>query len=176
MSEATLAISSLALTAVGTGMSVLGGIQESRAASAQATYLSQVARNNQIIAQRTAADARARGEREANIKRREAKQFTSRQKAALAGAGIDVAGEAAVELRAATAAVFEEDALTIASNAEREALGFEVRGMGFASEASLFTAQAGSSGFLKAGASLLTGAGSVASKWYAFKDQGVEGF
>ena len=173
MSEPTLAIASLGLGAAGLGVNVLGGLAESRAASAQATYLSQVARNNQILAQRAAEDARARGEKEANIKRREAKQLTARQTAALAGAGIDVAGEAAVELRAATAAVFEEDALTIASNAEREALGFEARGMGFASEASLFTAQAGSSGFLKAGASLLTGAGSVASKWYAFKHEGV---
>ena len=173
MSEPTLAISSLALTAVGTGVSVLGQVQASQAASAQATFRAQVARNNQIIAQRAADDARARGEREANIKRVEAKQLTSRQKAALAGAGIDVAGEAAVELRAATAAVFEEDALTIASNAEREALGFEARGAGFGGEAGLFDAQARSSTFLKAGASLLTGAGSVASKWYAFKKEGV---
>ena len=52
----------LAIAAISTGIKIAGVIQQSRAAQAQASFQAAVARNNVIIAQRHADDARLRGE------------------------------------------------------------------------------------------------------------------
>ena len=90
-----------------------------------AEYQGEVAAQNQAIAQRAADDARKRGETDASIQRQETRRLIARQRSALAGGGVDVAGQSAVELYSDTAGIGELDALTIRSNAEREALGFE---------------------------------------------------
>ena len=69
-----LLIASLGLSAAGAGVSAFGAIQQGRAAQAQANYQAAVARNNQIIAQRSADDARKRGVFEANLQRQKFEQ------------------------------------------------------------------------------------------------------
>ncbi len=66
----------------------------------------------------------------------------------------------------------ELDELTIRTNAEREALGFEKEAAEFQGEQSLQSSRARharQAGTISAGATLLSGAGSVASKWYAWQ-------
>lgn len=172
----TLAIISLASTAVGTGLEIIGGIQQSKAQAQAARYQAQVARNNEIIARRQAEDARQRGEIEARRQRQRSNLLQGDVRSKIAGAGVLVDELSAQKEIEDVAAAGELDALTIRSNAEREALGFETRGMNFAAEAGLQSATASnisSSIPVQAGATLLTGAGSVASKWHAFKTEGA---
>jgi hypothetical protein len=157
--------------AVGFGVQAIGQIQQGKAAKARANYQAAVARNNQIIANRQAEDARRRGTLEANIQRQKSRQLIEQQRAAIAGAGVLVDQDSALGTIVATAGLGELDALTIQSNAEREALQFEAQGVNFQTEAQLRTfegKQAVRSSYLKAGGTLLTGLGSVASKWYVF--------
>lgn len=166
------AAAGFALSAVSTVVGAIGQARQGRAAQAQARYQAAVARNNQIIANRAAEDARRRGEIEANIQRQASRQLQGRQRAILAGQGVAVDVGSAGVLIEETAGLGELDALTIVSNAEREALGFEAQGMSFGAEAQLEqlrgqSARTGS--FFKAGATLLSGFGSVSSKWAEFK-------
>lgn len=174
MGVETLAIASIVSTVVGTGLSAVGQVQQSQAQNASFKYQAAVARNNQIIANRMAEDARKRGELEANIQRQKSRQLQGAQRAALASSGVLVDQDTAADVVADTAALGELDALTIRSNAEREALGFEAQGMNFASEAGLAQSKIDpSGGLIRAGSTLLTGLGSVASKWHGFNTEGV---
>jgi len=168
----TSAIISLIATGAGTAVTVAGQYQAGQQAKAQANYRAAVARNNATIAGYKAEDVRRRGEIEAEKQGRETARLIGRQKAVLAGGGVTVGQDSAGQLVRDTAALGRLDALTIQSNAEREALGFETRGVNFESEArlqGLVGENAVSSSYLKAGASLLSGVGSVAGKWYNYK-------
>lgn len=174
-----LAIASLTSTVVGTVMKAGAASAAADAATGQANYNAQVARNNKIIADNSAADARERGALEATQQREASKQLQGKQRASLAGHGVTVDQDSALDLVADTAAVGELDALTIASNAEREALGFEAQGMNFESSARLsdFEAEnAQAEGRFKVGSTLVSGFSSVASKWYGFNQDSVPGF
>ena len=167
-----LAAMSLATSAIGTVVSIAGAAQQASAQAAAFKYQSAVAANNQIIAQRAAEDARKRGELEANIQRQRSRLLVGQQRAALAGAGVLTDVGSALDLSADTAGLGELDALTIQSNAEREAIGFETQGMNFEAESRLTAAsarQARTEGLFKVGGTLLTGFSSVASKWSGFK-------
>ena len=175
--ETKLAIS-MVTQAVGFGVQAYGQIQQGKAAKARANYQAAVARNNQIIANRAAEDARKRGTLEANLQRQKSRQLVEQQRASIAGAGVLVDQDSALGTTIATAGLGELDALTIQSNAEREALNFEAQGVNFQTEAQLRTfegKQAVSSSYLKAGGTLLTGFGSVAQKWYIFDKLGSIG-
>jgi len=157
--------------AAGFAVQAAGQRQQGYATQARANYQAAVARNNQILANRAAEDARKRGTLEANLQRQKSRQLVEQQRAAIAGAGVLVDQDSALGTIVGTAGLGELDALTIQSNAEREALNFEAQGVNFQTEAELRTfegKQAVSSSYLKAGGTLLTGFGSVASKWYVF--------
>jgi hypothetical protein len=110
------------------------------------------------------------------------RQLGGQQKAVLAANGVLVESGTALDITAETAEVGQLDALTIRANAEREALGFEQQSVNFQAQAGQSTAQANlstlaganaaSAGTGRAFSSLLTGAGSVASKWYNFNKAG----
>jgi len=172
MSLEQLVIASIASSAVGTVTTAAGAMQQGKAQAAAAEYQAGIARNNQIIAQRAAEDARKRGELNADLQRQRGRLLRGQQRAALAGAGVLVDTGSAGRLIEDTAALSELDALTIQSNAEREALGFETQAMNFQGEADIARAlgkQAKTQSLFKAGGTLLTGFGSVAEKWATFK-------
>jgi hypothetical protein len=175
----TLAIASVASSVIGTGVAAMGAMQQGKAAQAQANYQAAVARNNKIIADRQAEDAIKRGSREEASYRRQVSQLAGRQRATLAANGVVVDQGSAGDILADTAEYGELDALTIRSNAEREAYGYRVQGQNFESDARLYTAtgaNARSAGNFGALSNLISGAGSVAQKWYGFNKQGVPGF
>ena len=169
--DQALAIASIASNVVGTIVGGAGAAQQGAAQKAAFEYQSAIARNNQIVAQRAAEDARKRGELEANIQRQRSRLLVGQQRAALAGGGVLTDTGSALDLIEDTAGLGELDALTIQSNAEREAIGFQTQAMNFAGESALASAsarQASTSSMFKAGSTLLTGFGSVAEKWYGF--------
>lgn len=167
---------SLAATALGTVTQIMGQGQQAAAQQASLNYQAAVNRNNQIIAQRNAEDARARGAVAEEQKRRQTALLIGRQRAVLAGNGIDVNDGSAVDITSDTAATGELDALTTRTNAEREALGYEAQGSNFGSQAALQGFQAdNTSATLGQAGTLLSGIGSVADKWYRFKSPSASG-
>lgn len=160
-------------------VSAVGAISSASAQQKQAEYQAAVARNNQTLAENAAKEALQAGQtREANARMASA-QLRSRQRAVLASNGVDVNSGSALDTQTDTAALGELDALTIRSNAERDAVGYRNQGANFGGEAALAAARAANattSGYFSAGGSLLTSAGNVAQKWYQFKKQDVAGW
>ena len=171
MGPAAIPLIAVGVSAVAAGASI--GLQQAAAAD-QASYQEAVARNNEIIAERKAEDARARGEAAERRQRLETQQLIGRQRAAAAGAGLVVDEGSALDLVADTAAAGELDALTIRTNAEREALGFEAQAVEFQGEQAFRSAEgrnAQVAGAVAIGGTVLTGASRVASRWSEFNTE-----
>ncbi|WP_289296350.1 hypothetical protein [uncultured Reyranella sp.] len=176
----------LGLSAVGTGMGVMGQIsqqnaqaQAASAAQAQAVYQAQVARQNEELMRRQAADAIQRGQVAEQNRRSLMQQQIGQQTAALAGQGTDFTGTE-TDILGDTRAAGELDALTIRANADREAYAYRLQGLGLANEATLQSARAANStyspSYLGAGASLLAGASTLSDKWRRFQTDDPSAF
>jgi len=176
ISASTVAMMSLAATVASTGMSVMGQMQQAQSAQAMAGYQAQVAENNRIAAERMAVDAEKRGQVAESRQRLRTKGIMGTQIAALAAQGTDLEGSP-TDILGDTAYAGEIDALTIRSNAAREAWGYRTKGVEFGNEVGLANARQGASGLsaLGVGSSLIAGAGSVADKWYRFNRSGAFG-
>jgi hypothetical protein len=171
-----LAAASIASTVAATGMQVMSQAQQAQSQSAMYGYQAAVARNNQQQANAMAVDAEQRGRVEEQRQRTKTASLIGTQQANLAAQGTDLSGSSA-DIMGDTAAVGELDALTIRSNAAREAWGYRAKGVEYGNAVSLANAQQGNSGLsaLGVGSSLIAGAGSVADKWYRFDKAGAFG-
>ncbi len=148
----------------------MGAIQQGNAQAQAARYQAQVDRNNAILADRQAADARERGEVELQEQRRKAQQILGKQRAAFASRGVELGVGSPLDIIGDTATFGELDAVTIRNNADREGLKFEAQAMNFRSGAQLNSMRASSArtaGFLGAAGSALSGASGVARQWYS---------
>lgn len=124
----------LTLAGVGTGVSAFGqwraggaakraGEAGRRAAESQA----ELHDYNAAIAELQAADAIERGEEAASQFRQRVRQAIGSQRAGIAAQGVDVTYGSAVDAQADAEFLGELDALTIRTNAAREAWGFKVQ-------------------------------------------------
>lgn len=159
----------LIISAVGTAISAYGQMQQGKAARGQAEYQAGVARNNKIMADRAAEDAIERGKVSERNQRYKTQQLIGEQRAVLAANGVVVDQGSALDITTDTAGIGELDALTIRSNATREALGFRQRAYNYGAEADLAVARGSAAqreGTAAAFGTLLSGTGKVASKWY----------
>lgn len=162
----------------GTLMGAAGAIQSGNAAKAAGDYNAQVAENNKIVAERQAADALARGQIAEDEQRRKTMAIKGAQRAALGASGVALDSGSPLDILGDTAAFGELDALTIRSNAEREAYGYRVQGMNFEAEAGLARAQgkaAQTAGYVGAGGTLLSGLATVGDRWYTRNRGGLGG-
>jgi hypothetical protein len=157
------AIASLALSGIGT---VLQSVSQSQ----QSGYQAAVARNNQRIAEQQAQDALRRGDIAEDQQRQKTGLLIGTQRARLAGQGTALDEGSPLDIQGDTAAAGAQDALTIRSNAEREAWGYRAQAANYAAQARLAESRAG---WLGTGESLLAGAGSVADRWARFRQQGL---
>lgn len=176
---AALPFIAIATTALGAVNQAQGQMAQGQAARQAADYRAAVLRNNQIMAERQAQDAIERGKIEEGRYRDRVAALKGRQRVVMAANGFDINEGSNLTLLEDTARTGELDALTIRSNAAREAYGYRVRGQNFGSEAELTSASGRAqeaAGETAAFSSLLGGSGSVASKWYGFKRQGWSPF
>jgi len=122
-----LAIGSLAFSAyqqVRQGKAIkAAGRAENEAAQEQATLTDY----NAQIADAQASDAITRGQEEENRYRQGVRTLVGSQRAGFAGQGIDVGVGSAADVQADSAFLGELDALTIRTNAAREAWGFRTQ-------------------------------------------------
>lgn len=106
----------------------------------------------------------------------QAGQLKSRQRVALAGAGVDIGTGSAAEIQASSDLLKEIDVNTIASNAARSAWGYRVQGVNYQTEAITKKSAANAiSPAMALGTSLMGSATSVASSWYQMNKAGMFG-
>ena len=129
----------MCIGAVGAIFSVLGSVvgaigqmQQAKAQAAQARYQAAVDRNNNIIAQRFAKDARSRGAAAEAQKRMQTTAVIGRQRAVMGARNLALDSGSPLDILGDTAALGEIDALTTRSNYERDAIGFEAQGCNLA--------------------------------------------
>jgi len=158
---------SLGLSAIGTGASVLGQINQQAAAGAQQGYLAQLARQRQQLAEQQARDAIQRGQVAEQKQRDLTAQRIGTQTAALAAQGTDLEGSP-IDILSDTARAGEQDALTIRNNAAREGRSYEMQAAGYDADAALHESFQPS--YLGAGTSLLMGASELAGRWKNFQN------
>jgi hypothetical protein len=107
--------------------SALGEGQQAAAQAGQANYLAQVARNNQVVAQRNAALATQQGEVDAQKSQLKTAQLIGSQRAALASQGGDVDSGSPLDIAGDTARAGYTDAATIRSNAALKAYNYDLQ-------------------------------------------------
>ena len=167
----TLAIVSIASTVASTALGAMAQAGQRQALEQRAAYQAAVLRNNEALANMMADEARRRGEVAEARQREKTKQLLGTQTARLAGQGTDLSGSA-LDILGDSAAAGELDALTVRSNAAREAWAHRTRAAEFAAEAA--RPRPGEGGG-RGAASLIGGLGSVADKWYRFDKAGAFG-
>lgn len=190
-----------ALSIGSTLLGLFGANKEARANEEAAQYRAAVARRNAAVATEAAAEARRRGEFDANDAiaagiqeearhRAQVRQLIGEQRVALAASGVNVDAGTAGQIQADSAALGALDALTIRNNAERAARQIRLSAADAAaqfeqqaltSEAEEALAERGAeaavtAGAINVGATLLSGATQVASKWYDYNKAGGKGF
>lgn len=151
MSFATVAA---AVAVVGAGISAYGMVQQGKTAQ-------QIANNNAKMAEYAAQDAQKRGEEDAMAAQRKAAALKSSQRVALAANGLDLSYGTAADLQDQTDFFGQADAATARTNASREA--WRLRAGGEQDRAA--GAAARSNANMQAAGTLISAAGSVASKW-----------
>lgn len=112
---------------VGAVGSLYGGYAESKAAKLQGKYQKGIAESNAQMSELQADYVMRQGKKDVAKVRREAGQFKGKQRAILAGQGVDVNSGTAIDLQDDTQVGGELDAITVANNAFREAWGLKVQ-------------------------------------------------
>jgi hypothetical protein len=164
----TAALVSIGSSIIGTGLGVVGQINQANAAAGQANYMAAVARNNQQIMEQNAKLAEQRGAIAAQQNQQKTAQVIGAQRAALGAQGADVNSGSPLDIQTDTARAGAYDTAAIKSNAAWEAYGYRLQGAGQGQQSGLYQtvgANAMSSLPFGIGSSLLSGASSVAGKW-----------
>lgn len=174
-----------ALAIAGLATSVYGAIKSGRAQKAAgkaqkvaAESEAQLSEFNASVADVQAQDATQRGDEEANKFRMGVRGMIGSQRAAIAGANIDVGSGSALDVQADAAYLGELDTLKIKTNAAREAWGYNVQGTDLRKRAEIARKEgvylekagnaAGNAAYVGAAGTLLTGAASLAGDRYGF--------
>jgi len=117
---------------------------------------------NATLAERRARDAIERGAVAEQRKRQEVARIVGGQTTAMAANGVDVSFGSPLDTLVDTAVMGELDALTIRTNAHREAYDYKVQAVNQRSQGSIERMKgdaAETGGYLKAGGTILGGAG-----------------
>jgi hypothetical protein len=141
------------------GLSALGTLSQSRAASQAASYNAQVATQNAQIATTNANMTGAQGEAAVGVAGAKTRAAAAGELANQGASGLDVNKGSAVDVRASTAEVGELNALTIRSQAAQTAYGYQTQAAGYQGTAALdkFESTADQEGGELKGASTLLG-------------------
>jgi len=167
---------SLASTALGAVTSFMGAGNSAKAAAGTAAYNAQVAENNRLIALENSRMASASGNQQATIEGMKTRAAVGSMKAQQAASGVNVNTGSAVDVRSSAAELGELNALTVRSNAARQAYGYDVQAANAGGEAELQRASgrnAANAGVTTQISSLLGGAASVGGQFAQGKRLGL---
>jgi hypothetical protein len=172
MSVALATVASLA----GTGISALGAYEGGQATSAAAAYQAQVALNNAAIARQNAELAMSSGEQQVGIQGMKTRAAVGTEKAGEAASGVDVNRGSFVSARAGTAELGALDALTIRSNAAKNAYGYQAQATGDVAQGQLYSMeskQASEAGDISALGTAIGGIGSAGVNYAKMSNAGM---
>lgn len=144
-----------------------GTIAQTVGSFANARYEKQTNRVNAQIAEMQAQDAIQRGKSDEAKHRAKVQQTKSSQRASFAANGVALDEGSPLAVLVSTDYVGEVDAATIRENASREAWGHSVKASNYRAAADA------SNPYLAGSSTLLTGAGTVADKWYQYKERKI---
>jgi hypothetical protein len=137
-----IAIGSLAMSALGTGLGAIGQANQAAAQAGQSNYMAQIARNNQIVAQRNAELARQQGEADAQKQQLKTASLEGAQRASLASQGGDVNSGSPLDILGDTARAGTTDTAAIRNNASLKAYNYELQANDAAASANDYGFQA----------------------------------
>lgn len=167
-----LATLSLVAGIASAGVGAIGAVQQGQAQKDSADYQAAVDRNNAILSQRQARDALERGQADQQTQMRKNADALGRARASYASRGIEGNFGSPLEVMGDMAQFGALDAKTIGVNSEREAAGYAAQAANSNASATLRQMQgnnAQTAGFIGGANSLLSGATSVAERWYKMK-------
>lgn len=167
--SSALGTASLGLTAAGGLAGAVGQIQAGQAQAAADKYNATMARQNANVAKENATIAGQSGEAQAAIQQQKTRALVGSTKANQAASGIDVNTGSAVSVRTSEAELGGLDALTIRSNAAREAYGYRVQETNYKAQGELdeFAAKNAQEAGWVGGVSTLLGAAGTAGSNFA---------
>jgi len=147
--------------------SALGSYYSAQAQRDALKMQAETAATNARLAEKTAQSVLLQGQEEAGKAGLRTAHLRGTQRASLAANGLDLGEGSAARILTDTEVMGQRDVDTIRANALRAALGYREQGANFQGAAIMTRAAADStSPGAAAGASLLSGASSVASSWY----------
>jgi hypothetical protein len=156
----------------GTATSAFGSYESGQATKANDQYQAIVAQNNALIAKQNAAWDIQSGDTAATNQGLRTRAQVGTQKASQGAAGVDVNTGSAPTVRAGTEAMGMLDAMTIRSNAAKQAYSAQVQASNDTAQSQLDTSageQAGIAGDIGAAGGLLSGVSSAGLKYAAFQ-------
>jgi aspartate/glutamate racemase len=175
----TLAIASLAGSALSAGVGFIGAQQQASAQAASANYQAQVARNNAVIQQQNAARAAQTGRAQAQQQDLKNAATYSQVLAAEGASGIDLSTGSPRQVQSSAQQIGRLDTLNIADRAAQQVRGYQINALSDTAQAQLDTMQAQNAqtaGTISGISSIIGGASSFADKWMRFQTTGVPGF
>lgn len=173
--SSTLGYASLASTVLGGATSAIGSIKQGQAEKEAAEFNAQVAKENQQVSTANAQIAGQAGAEQAGMTSMKTRATVGAVQANQAASGIDVNSGSDVDVRSSARELGELDALTVRSNATREAYGQTVQAASYGAESQLQSYEAesaGTAGEIGAASSFLGSTGSAANNWYRYQLQG----
>ncbi len=162
----------------GTILSVLGAKQTGEAQQQQFGYQAGMARVAKQVALQNKDYALTTGETENRMYGMRAGNVMGKIKAAQGASGLDIGSGSAVKVREGQQLVTNMDEATIRANTARKAYGYDVEAAQDEAQAGLYDmagANAKKATKLNIASSLLSGVGSVSSKWLQGKQVGLWG-
>lgn len=164
----------LAAGLIGGAVSAFGSYESGQAQSQAAAYQSQVAANNATIAQQNARVDIQAGETAATNKGLETRAKVGAQRAGQGAAGVDPNSGSASQVQAGTKQIGMLDALTLRSNAAKQAYGQQVAATSDTAQSQLDTAessQAAEAGDIGATGTLLSSVSTAGGNYARWQSQ-----
>ena len=151
---------------VSAASSIAGGIAQQQAGE----YNAKVAQNNSTIALQNATFAAQEGEQKAGAESMKSRAEVGAIEANQGASGVETGSQSSQDTITSERQKGELNALTVRSNAARQAYGYQTQAQGFQEQAALDKAQGNQAligGFVKAGTTIL-GNSSVSSAWNGY--------
>lgn len=177
---ASIATAALITAAVGTGIAGYGAYAQGDAASKAASYNASIENMNAALSSQNTVIAEQAGQAQTGMQGQKTRATVGSIAASQAASGIEVGSGSALDVRFSARELGELDALTIRSNAAREAYGYRNQAVSHESQGTLSGFEAKNAriaGEVNAAATLLGGASSAGSNYadYQLKSSGMSG-
>lgn len=166
--SSSIGLMSTAMQGAGAITATVGQYNKSTGEKNAYNYQSQVAKNNAVIAEYQAQDAMHRGATTQNNLQLRTAQLRGSQEALMASRGLSLSEGSPLNILTDTDFMGQRDVNTARDNTAKEVYQHRVQEGNYESDSSMLKTRADSvHPFSDAASTLLTGAGKVASGWYA---------